>query len=112
VAWALEGLARVLEKQGSIGKALQAYKEAGEIRNTLQAKDASMELFAKELLATQDRQRALVGKLRVGHRLRVLRGREALQRSDARSGRVVHLAAALSRRASQTAQLAPKELDP
>ena len=39
MAWALEGLGKIREKEGDLAGALAAFKEAGDIRRALQSSD-------------------------------------------------------------------------
>ena len=62
VAWALEGLGKIHEKErkeGSLEAALKCYHEAAKIRQDLQSKDSSKEMFTKELAYLEERRLAL-----------------------------------------------------
>ena len=63
VAWALEGLGKIREKQGRFEEALEAYKSASEVRHKLQQRDMSKEMFKKELQLLQEKQSALTSKV-------------------------------------------------
>jgi len=53
VAWAIEGLGNIHEKQGNLAAAINAYKEATTIRQYAQSMDTSKEMFSKELAADE-----------------------------------------------------------
>ena len=55
VAWALEGLAKIHEKCGDLGAALETYRQASELRRKLQESDQSKNLFHKELTYVEER---------------------------------------------------------
>ena len=59
VAWALEGMGRVLRRLGRLEEAQEAFEEAVAIRRSLQQRDTSKQLFGKELLASMKSSREL-----------------------------------------------------
>ena len=59
VAWALEGLANVLEKSGDLRGAQGAWSEAIAIRRNLQLKDNKKEMFTKEMKEDEEKMKAI-----------------------------------------------------
>ena len=55
VAWALEALGRLNEKEGNIDDALTCFEKATDIRTQLQKRDESIECFTKELADNQSK---------------------------------------------------------
>ena len=62
VAWALEGLANVLEKSGDLRGAQGAWSEAIAIRRNLQLKDNKKEMFTKEMKEDEEKMKAIEKK--------------------------------------------------
>ena len=67
VAWALEGIGKVLQKMGDLRPAEEAFSEAIAIRRSLHARDANKQFFNKEL-ATAEKHHTEVLELRKGSR--------------------------------------------
>ena len=63
VAWAMEGLGKIYEKQGNLGAALEEYNGASHIRRTLQSKSGNMQMFSNELNHNESRVSSIAAKL-------------------------------------------------
>ena len=58
-AWALEGIAKALEKMGELRRAHEAWEEAIAIRRNLQARDTKKQMFSKELEEDEKRNQGI-----------------------------------------------------
>ena len=63
VAWAMEGLGRIYEKQDNLGAALEEYNKASYIRRMLQSKSGNMQMFTKELNHNESRVSSIAARL-------------------------------------------------